>query len=358
MMALSFGNVEALIMEFTPSMYTWKPLQTATLHLHHLDTPDAPGMWHMVAQSESNPTEKNGMTSYYHDKLVLDRVFFLAAGDFIIREIAPVAPNRPCGTSYELKLVREDERTMEIWPITSWLMGGGGDVVVRIRMTIPPPEELHAAVLELHNNLQSKIRNRMTDHFVLVYVYGFLCVGETGYDYHFRYLGLVHRIFRDLSLDAPNTALQSYNKCPLLPGCLIINLEESLDEYYPYFLGCSTGHIMFYRSNEHWERPPQDLPGSMMVQFGCFMSLESRRTTQLEISTTAWSPVNRQNPGYPYACWCTVAPKLIIHDEMTRGGWIDANLYRISKVEPEVLPIAMRGNWPEPEDLGHYVFEH
>lgn len=104
-------------------MYTWKPLQTATLHLHHQDTPDAPGMWHMVAQSESNPTEKNDMTSYYHDKLVLDRVFFLAAGDFIICEIAAVAPDRPWGKSYELKVVREDERTMKIWTITSWLMG-------------------------------------------------------------------------------------------------------------------------------------------------------------------------------------------------------------------------------------------
>lgn len=134
----------------------------------------------MVAQLESNPTKKNDMTSYYHNKLVLDRVFILAAGDFIIREIAHVAPDRPWSTRYELKVVREDERTMEIWPITSWLMGVGGNVVLRIRMTNPPSEDLHAAVLELHNNLRSEIRNRMINHFVPIYLCGFLCVGETG----------------------------------------------------------------------------------------------------------------------------------------------------------------------------------
>ncbi|OAE20688.1 hypothetical protein AXG93_154s1620 [Marchantia polymorpha subsp. ruderalis] len=100
----------------------------------------------------------------------------------------------------------------------------GGDVVLRIRMTNPPPEELHAAVLELHSNLRSEIRNRMTDHFVPMYVSGFLCVGKTGYDSHFRSLGMDHRIFRDLSLDTLNTPLQKYDKCPLLHGCLIINL--------------------------------------------------------------------------------------------------------------------------------------
>ncbi|OAE21608.1 hypothetical protein AXG93_939s1150 [Marchantia polymorpha subsp. ruderalis] len=325
-MRFTFWNGDRILrhMEFTTSMYTWKPLQTATLHLYHHTIPGAPGVWHMVAQSESNPTEKNNMTSYYHHNLVLNRHFLLAAGDFIIRETAAVAPDRPWGTSYELKVVRqEDERTMNIVPRTSSLMGGSGDVVLRIRMTNPTPVELHAALFELPIDMRS--------------------------------LGLAHRIFRDLSLDAPSTALQKYSKCPLLPGCLIINLEESLDQYYPEFLGRSTGHIMFYRSDENWEHPPQDLPGSMVLQFGCFMSRESRATTQLVISTTAWSPLNLQNPGNPYACWCTVAPKLIIHDEMTRDGWIDANLYRISEVEPEEPEEAMRGDWPEPEDLEHYA---